>query len=355
MTAANLKRSRSLPITKLERAKQIRQFILDHVDEHPTDVVAVAGRRFGVSRQAVNRHVQALADDGLLTAEGNTQARRYRRAAQRRQVTLTVQGLDEYQVWQELGDPILADVPDNVKSICRYGFTEMLNNVIDHSESDKVRLEMRREAGLIFLSVSDTGIGIFNKIKTECGLEDVRHAVFELTKGKLTTDPKRHTGEGVFFTSRMMDKFGILSSSLYLRHSREGDDWLLQDRDDVVPGTYVSMTIAANSTHTSEEAFDKYAVEQDDFAFNKTHVAVELAKSGEEQFVSRSQAKRIVARLDKFKEVILDFENVSEVGPAFADEIFRVFAKEHPQTNIVPVNVNEQVTKMIRRAQTHGS
>lgn len=342
-----------MPVTKVERAKHIRQFLLDKLDTHPTDVVAFAVKRFGVTRQAVNRHLQALVDDGLLEAEGHTQARRYRKATNRRQTVLTVEGLDEDQVWREFAQPVLADVPENVRAICQYGFTEMVNNVVDHSGSPLVALKIERGPAGIKMIVTDTGVGIFNKIQAACHLEDVRHAVFELTKGKLTTDPRRHTGEGVFFTSRMMDNFSILSSSLSLVHVREGNDWLLHDRTDKDPGTHVSMSILPNSTHTAQEVFDRYAAEPEDDAFNKTHVAVDLAKSGEEQLVSRSQAKRIVARLDRFKEVILDFEHVTEVGPAFADEIFRVFSTEHPQTNIVPINTNEQVSKMIRRAQVH--
>jgi anti-sigma regulatory factor (Ser/Thr protein kinase) len=65
----------------------------------------------------------------------------------------------------------------------------------------------------------DHGIGIFNKIKNMLGLLDERHAVLELTKGKLTTDPRGHTGEGIFFTSRMFDTFYILSGEVFLSHN----------------------------------------------------------------------------------------------------------------------------------------
>lgn len=341
--------------TKLERTKLIRQYLLDNVDQHPGEVAALAVQRFGVSRQAVNRQLQAMVEDGLLEAEGNTQARRYRRSKSVRQTVLKVRGVDEHMVWRDFAAPVLSDVPPNVRAMCEYGFTEMLNNVVDHSNSEKVAITVERGSDLVSIRITDSGVGIFNKIKEACGLEDVRHAVFELTKGKLTTDPKRHTGEGVFFTARMFDNFSILSSSLFLTHEREGNDWLLQDRDDTAPGTHVTLKISPLSTHTDKEIFEKYAAEQDDFAFNKTHVAVKLAKTGEETFVSRSQAKRIVARLERFKEVILDFENIDEVGPAFADEIFRVFASDHPGTHIVPINTNEQVTKMIRRAESHNS
>jgi len=58
-----------------------------------------------------------------------------------------------------------------------------------------------------------------------------------------------------------------------------------------------------------------------------------------------------VARVDQFKEVLLDFRGVNMIGQAFADEIFRVFAKEHPNVRIVVSHANEEVLKMIKKAK----
>lgn len=66
--------------------------------------------------------------------------------------------------------------------------------------------------------------------------------------------------------------------------------------------------------------------------------------------VSRSQAKRLLARVDRFKTVLLDFSGIESVGQAFADEIFRVFRKQHPEVAILPCNANEAVERMINRA-----
>ena len=310
----------------------------------------MARRKFGVTRQAINRHIQTLVADGLLVSVGQTSGTQYRRAKDKREWWLDVAGLAEHEVWGREVAPLLeGHVPQNVLSICEYGFTEMLNNVIDHSGSPLVCIECERSLESVSIDVQDFGIGIFNKIQTVCGLEDARHAVFELTKGKLTTDPDHHTGEGVFFTSRMFDSFSISSGGLFLGHSRDSEDWLLGDKDEQKKGTLVSMLTSPVSTHTVQEVFDRYATEQDDYAFNKTHVVVKLSDLSD-RFTSRSQGKRIVARLERFKEVVLDFANVQEVGPAFADQVFRVFAKKHPETHLVPVNSNEQVTKMIMRA-----
>lgn len=329
--------------------------MLDNVEAHPNDVATLAVRRFGVTRQAVNKLIKGLADDGLLITEGQTQGITYRRSDYQRKWTLAVRGLSEHEVWNDNLRPMLTGLTENVVNILEYGFTEMLNNVIDHSESETVAIQARRAAEKIVIDIWDVGIGIFNKIQRDCALEDARHAVFELTKGKLTTDPARHTGEGVFFTSRMFDVFSIQSGGLFLAHHREDadGDWLLGNKDERKPGTLVILELSPSSTHTTAEVFDRYSTEQDDYAFSKTHVVVKLADVSN-RFVSRSQAKRIVARLERFREVVLDFSGVLEVGPAFTDEIFRVFSKQHPRTHLMTVNANEQVTRMVHRAEAHG-
>jgi anti-sigma regulatory factor (Ser/Thr protein kinase) len=226
----------------------------------------------------------------------------------------------------------------------------MLNNDIDHSEAQVVSLQIQLTRENIELLVSDDGIGIFNKIQTACHLENPEQAIFELSKGKLTTDPSRHSGEGIFFTSRIFDRFSILSGGLWFGHTREKTDWLMNDFKDRRPGTAVFMYIALNSEHTVQEAFDAYSTTQDGMTFDKTVVALDLAKSG--PLVSRSQAKRVVSRLDRFREAVLDFQDVSEIGQAFADEIFRVYRSNNPGVELTHIHANEAVEKMIHRVTT---
>ena len=68
--------------------------------------------------------------------------------------------------------------------------------------------------------------------------------------------------------------------------------------------------------------------------------------------MSRSQAKRILARVDRFKEVILDFEGVTHIGQGFADEIFRVFVKAHPDVRILHDHCTPDVEKMIKHVSS---
>ncbi len=70
------------------------------------------------------------------------------------------------------------------------------------------------------------------------------------------------------------------------------------------------MLLANQSDRTPEDVFRRYASEEDDYGFTKTVVPVRLAREGSEQLVSRSQAKRLLARVDRFATVILDFSGV---------------------------------------------
>src|SRR5262249_25956615 len=152
------------------------------------------------------------------------------------------------------------------------------------------------------------------------------HALLELTKGKLTTDPQHHTGEGIFFTSRMLDKFSILSSGLYFEvQNHEGhnqnDPWLVEAQNqkdgEERKGTFISMTIGMSSQRTPKEIFDKYTASDAAYDFSRTQVPISLARYGEEQLVSRSQARRALARFEKFREVILDFDGIATIGHSF--------------------------------------
>ncbi len=333
-----------------KKGKQIRQFILEEVRNHPKDIVHTTEKTFGVTRKAVYFHVNKLIDSGLLIGEGNTRNRQYKLKpiADKKQYFSISKNLKEDVLWRVDFRPDLANIPQNVLDICNYGFTEMVNNVIDHSAGTLVMIRLVQTAVDIEIDIFDNGIGIFKKIQMELGLEDQRHSILELSKGKLTTDPIHHTGEGIFFSSRMFDTFNMGSGGIYFIHSDLNGDWLIGDAEET-EGTLVKMNIRINSAKTAKEVFDKYSSENE-YDFSKTIVPVLLAKYGDENLVSRSQAKRLLVRFEKFREVVLNFSGVENIGQAFADEIFRVFRHQNPQVHITFTNANKEVKRSIMRA-----
>ena len=125
--------------------------------------------------------------------------------------------------------PALSDLPRNVIDTWQFCFTEMLNNAKDHSEGTLVHVAVVRTAADTRITLNDNGIGIFKKIQNALNLLDERHAVLELSKGKLTTDPQGHTGQGIFFTSRLLDSFDLLSGACFFTHkSGDDQDWIVE-------------------------------------------------------------------------------------------------------------------------------
>lgn len=328
---------------------QIVHFILQELDADPGSIVARTAEQFSISRQAVLKRIQQLVASGVINAEGNTKARKYAIATRPvATITLPTAGLEEDIVYRKHVRPYLGELPDNIERICIYGFTEILNNAIDHSLSEQVSIVVSRTPSVVDFRICDSGIGIFRKIKQSLNLIDERHSLIELTKGKLTTDRSRHSGQGIFFTSRVFDHFSIQSGNLNFWHRARHDDWLTEDRTATWQGTCVQMWICVNSQTRLRDVFDKYAVPESE-GFTKTHIPLRLAQSGE-ALVSRSQAKRILARIDEFEAVLLDFQEVPVIGQAFADEIFRVFRSNNPNVRVDWIHANKEVSSMIRRA-----
>jgi anti-sigma regulatory factor (Ser/Thr protein kinase) len=334
-----------------DRSHEIDDALLATVEAHPRDLVLSVATALGLSRPAVGARVRALVAQGYLSKAGTTRPIYGPGPHRRRTFRYTRSGLAEDRVWTHDVAPLVRGLPKNVIDICHHGLTEMVNNVIDHSEGECVQVHVDRDARRIVMDVADDGVGIFRKITRALDLPDERLALLELSKGKLTTDPRRHSGEGIFFTSRMFDRFQITSGGLLFEHDHAEEDDRLFDEDAQAAGTRVSMQIATDSPRIDSEIFNAYSSGPDEYAFARTVVPVRLAKIGDENLVSRSQAKRLLLRVDRFRTVMLDFEGVERIGQAFADEIFRVFANEHPEVELIPVHATTEVQQMIRRAE----
>lgn len=60
-----------------EQGRLVRRYILEHVDPNSQHIVRSTTFQFGISRQAVNKHIRRLIKEGLLTARGTTRNRTY--------------------------------------------------------------------------------------------------------------------------------------------------------------------------------------------------------------------------------------------------------------------------------------
>jgi len=345
-----------MKLASTKRSEVIRRFLLNAVKAKSPHLIQDAMEAFGISRQSVHTHLSALITLGYLSAEGHTKGRIYTLGFRRFHTGIfNLNGLQESDVYYRDFSIIFGDLEKNIESICHYGFTEMLNNAIDHSGGTEVNISANRDEKEINIVISDNGEGIFNHIARIKEFQDPRESILELSKGKLTTDPDNHTGQGIFFTSRAFDKFAVVSGELAFSHQDKLEKDFLLHNDKDHQGTTVIMNLDINTHRTLRSVFDSFTGgEDEDYAFNKTVVPVRLALYEGEKLVSRSQAKRILNRVEKFKTVILDFEGVDFIGQAFADEVFRIFAKRNPQIELIPMNENEDIKRMIVAAANYS-
>jgi anti-sigma regulatory factor (Ser/Thr protein kinase) len=336
---------------KPSRFEELASTITQDVALHPRGLARLVAERFGVSRVAANRYIQRLEREGWIARSGPSTHPVFGPGTRRRASRLyALKGLEEHVAWEQDFKPHFALAP-NIQSIVSHGFTEMLNNAVDHSGGQSVWVWCSQEGGALSIIISDDGIGIFAKITEALRLPDMRQALFELAKGKLTTDPSNHSGEGVFFSSRMFDAFEIAANGLEFNRDPASPLNALQEAPGIFKGgTAIFMRIDLNSTRTAAQVYAEFTNPPEDYDFSKTVVPMKLARLGDEQLISRSQAKRLIARFDRFRTVTLDFSDVQEVGQAFADELFRVYANAHPNVELIPKHMSEQVGRMWLRA-----
>jgi anti-sigma regulatory factor (Ser/Thr protein kinase) len=258
---------------------------------------------------------------------------------------LTLLGLSEDVVWRRIAEDLDLAKESPAGKIMAYAFTEMLNNAIDHSGSETATITWWTSADQWSFEVRDYGVGAYPKLREGLHLANEFEAVQELSKGKRTTDRQRHTGEGIFFTSKVVDIFRLTSSGVRWTVDNLRYDTALG----VVPtteGTSVLCQIDPQTERSLASIFQEFSR---DHAFVRTRPVVKLFEIGT-TFVSRSEARRLLDGLESdFDTVEVDFAGVTDVGQGFVDELLRVWPAAHPDKTVIPTNMNAAVQFMIQR------
>jgi len=336
----------------------IRQSILDIANKNKTFKTADVVKNFKgkYTRQYVSSTISQMVKGGILLKGGSTSSAFYALPQNAEHLYETIKlrfkrdALEEHRVFNNIRDKhnLIKSLQENVSSILFYGFTEMLNNAIEHSQSKYIEIEIRVDTRDLTFIINDFGVGVFRNVMEKRQLKSEVEAMQDLLKGKTTTQPHSHTGEGIFFTSKIADLFELDSFGYKMRVDNIVKDVFFQETPEIKKGTRVTFTIRVNSNKHLNNVFSRFVTEPGEVGFDKTEILVRLFIQGT-VYISRSQARRILSGLDKYKTIVLDFDKVTTIGQAFADEIFRVFQQRHPQIRIQPINMIEPVKFMIDR------
>ena len=338
------------------RFSPIREFILNNLTAHQKDIVKTVIRKFGLSRQAVLRHMYVLIQGGKVIAHGKTKDRYYKlKPIVQKTVTITITPkLEEDTIGRKYLFPHLSGFSSNIREICEYGFMEIVNNVLSHSEGGECTLKLKITDMNVHLYVHDNGVGIFRKIKEHFDLENLHHAILELSKGRLTTTPKTHLGDGIFSIIHLFDTVQISSEGLRWKYDSSKGHQVLKS-DSTKEGTSVVLNVSTSSLNTLQNVFNKYSTDINNSLFDRAEVPVSLARFDSENLMSRSQARRLFRNLEKFHEVWIDFKGIKLIGDSFADEIFRVFQNQHPDLKIECINTNMHIENLVSGVRNNGN
>lgn len=341
-----------------------REAILRIVEEKNLIKTSAIARHFGVSRQYASLLIKDLVSQNKLVKIGSTARAAY--ALPEFVIKnpdifpfrifrhLKNYGLEEHKVFEDIEKqfPIILKLDENIRSIFIYAFSEMLNNAIEHSKSDFIDIEVQIKNKELAFTINDYGIGVFKNVMRNRKLKSELEAIQDLLKGKITTQPKSHSGEGIFFTSKAADIFILDSFDQRLTIDNKINDVFISNPKRSKKGTKVFFSISTHSSRHLNSVFKQYSREIVDEVpvFDTTMIKIKLyTVSG--VFVSRSQARRVLNGLKPFKHIIFDFDKVPMVGQAFVDEVFRVFQQAHLDKKLEAVNMEESVKFMVNRAR----
>ena len=340
----------------------ITQWITTAAVQHGDALPAHLMQRLQISRRKAGLLLNKLVALQWLTSNGTPRKPLHRPGPLRQVVKrYALDGLQEDLPWRLDFAPCF-ELPAEVARMAQHAFTELLNNAIDHSGGSTVTVSMRQTPLQLQLLVSDDGCGLFERIAQTFAVQDAQLAMLELSKGKLTSAPDHHSGHGLFFTSRLADVFDIhANATAFQCRAWDSRGWHV-GRPASRSGTSIYLAITLETPRTLDAVLRAHSSSGQGYGFDRTRVSLSLITGGlagpggntrsETLLASRAEARRAVHRLDQFGHAEIDFSGIAQLGHGFADEMFRVFSRQHPAVELLPVGMSSQVAAMIDSVRT---
>ena len=337
----------------MNSSRKIKKFILNNLHRHRKDIISTTIQKFGISRQAILKHMHTLINEKQIVAYGKTRDRYYEL---RPQVNFykSVELKDGYKPKHTIDNYIInhiSSLKPNIIEIIRFSMDALLNNILDHSKATKFYFKIYLTYNDLHIILNDNGIGLFENIKTLLNFDNAHIAAIELAKGPLTTDPDNHSGDELFTLMHLFDYAKIESSEKSLKYLNQKNFWKIDDSIHK-QGTRIHLKINPFSKRSCQSIFKKLFVSKK----MSIKVPINLIKTDENQIVNtRAQAKSLLRNIEKLNLIEFDFNNIDIIGPAFADELIRNTKKKNETANIKWINSNKMIDALMSRAYSRFS
>ena len=208
---------------------RIKQFILNNISLHQKDIIYTAINQFGVSRQAVLKHMNALIEDNKVMAYGKTRDRRYKLIPQVNfNKTLSIN--DGNTSHEDIQNNILIHLESlskNIFQICEYSIEALVNNIFEHANASSIYVKLFLTYSDLHIILSDNGSGLFENIKSKLNLNTTQLAALEIAKGQITTDLLNHSGDSLNTIFHLFDRIKIDSSGYGIIYDSKNNQYYL--------------------------------------------------------------------------------------------------------------------------------
>lgn len=341
------------------KRESIKRYMLEKIRLDDAEYMQKITYNFQISVTTVKRYLHECLEKQILVEDSSAECG-YRLQKQEYCFQYSAKDdLDEDDIYYADISPLLQNMSEEARRIWRYSFMEMLNNAIEHSGCENIYCRVVMDVLYTEITITDDGIGVFKNVQNYLSEEFGRNATYqdaliELYKGKLTTASENHSGEGIFFTSKALDEFAIWSDdAVYVQKVHDRTQFVQNHLIAYYTrlnriGSMVIMKLENQTKRVLKEVFNMYSTIDDGFV--KTRIPIkEVCQEGEP--IARSQARKILYRLEQFQLVEFDFSEVDFMGQGFADEVFRVFKARYPEVEIIPVNACPDILRMIKHVQ----
>lgn len=332
----------------MHSSKKIKTFILQNIAKHRKNIVQEVIGRFGISRQAVNKHMNRLISDNKVMAYGVTKGRYYELVPEVN-YSKTI-NFDKKQdpelIFNKFIKPQIQILKNNLYDIFQFSICALLTNIQDYSNARTVYFKLFISHKKVHFIISDNGIGIFEDIKNKQNLYNERLAALELAKGSISSEPQNRSGEEVKLICNLFDTITIDSSGQSLSFNKKNEKWLINDSLQS-KGTRIHLTIDTFRKRTCKEVFERYFSSEN----SKVRIPVNLADISQQNIVnSKSYVSYVLRNINNYNKVEFDFSQVNLIGPTFANELVRKTRESNLFAEIEWVNTNKTINLIMSNA-----
>ena len=331
----------------MNSSEKIKKFLLDNLTNHQKDIIHTAINQFGLSRQAIHKHMNSLINEKKVIGHGTTKGRYYELIPSvNYSKSFDIQINNNEKLITKYVIPHFSNLPKNIHEIFEFTAWALINNIYDHANASRLYLKIFINHNEAHFIISDNGIGIFKHIKRGLRLTNDQLAALELTKGNLKVEPDYHSGDELYAVIHLFDKVKIESSGKSLKFLNSNQEWEIGDSSQT-KGSRIHLIINPSSARTCADIINQI------FKSNKEKIRIplNLLDIANHNIVnSRDQVGSVLRNIKDYKNIEFDFKKINLIGPAFADALIHKTIEKNQHANIKWINSNETVDLLLSRA-----